>query len=221
MLEDADVGEIPVFSFVIEAVADDEFIADFKADVIGFDFLGARFVLGEEHSGVDGGGAFVRETFRDCGEGAPGIEDVIEEEDVHAIDFGEMTVEEIDFSGALESAVIAGDIQALDGELAGDAAEKIGGEDEGAFEQDDHDDGSGGEFNFDLAGHGIEAFLDDGFVHEDAFDIVFHGGRNGLGGVGCQVGNKGGEESEQIGGCSPLKGKKPLAGKAGIADKHV
>lgn len=45
-LEHADVGQVPVFAVVVEAVADDEFILDFKAHVVGLDLRGADFVLG-------------------------------------------------------------------------------------------------------------------------------------------------------------------------------
>jgi hypothetical protein len=75
--EDADVGEVAVAAFVVEAVADDEFIADFEADVIGVHFFGALFVFGEEDAGVDGGCAFFEEALGDGVEGAAGIEDVI------------------------------------------------------------------------------------------------------------------------------------------------
>lgn len=71
--------------------------------------------------------------------------------------------------------MVAGDIQALDGELARDAAEKIRSEDECSFQEYDDDDGACGEFFLNLFRHGVEALLDDSFIYEDSFDIVFHG----------------------------------------------
>ena len=35
-MEDGDVGQVAVVAVVIEAVADDEFVGDFEADVVGF-----------------------------------------------------------------------------------------------------------------------------------------------------------------------------------------
>ena len=75
--------------------------------------------------------------------------------------------------------MVAGDVEALDGQLARDPAEKIRGEDERAFQQDDDDDRTGGEIALDLLRHAVEAALDDFLVNKDALDVVFHGGRMG------------------------------------------
>ena len=67
------VGEVAVFSFVVEAVADDEFVPYLEADVICLDVFGTFFVFGEEHSGVHGICSFFLEPLGDGGESAPGI----------------------------------------------------------------------------------------------------------------------------------------------------
>ena len=69
--------------------------------------------------------------------------------------------------------MVAGYIEALDGELTGDAAEQIRGENQGTFEQNHHHDGASGEIDFDFFRQGIEAAMDDLLIDEDALDVVF------------------------------------------------
>lgn len=123
---------------------------------------------------MDGDCAFFSEALGDGGEGAPGVEDVIEQQDVLAFDFGEMAVEEIDLAGAFDAAVVTCDIEAFDGERAGHAAQEVGGEDESTFEQDDDDQGAFGEILFDFHGHVVEALLDHGLIDQHSLNIIFH-----------------------------------------------
>ena len=51
--EDADEREIAVAFGVIEAVANDEFIADFETDVIGGELPGALFAFCEQHANAE------------------------------------------------------------------------------------------------------------------------------------------------------------------------
>lgn len=71
--------------------------------------------------------------------------------------------------------MVAGDVEAFDGEFARDATEEIGREDERSFQQDNDNDGAGGEIGFDFLRHGVEPAVDDLFVDEDTFDVIFHG----------------------------------------------
>ncbi len=138
--EGADEGEIAVAAFVIEAVAYDEFITYFEADVICGDVFGAGAALAEEDADFDAGGvAFLEEAFFDGGEGASGVEDVVEKEDVAAFDFGELIAVENDGAAGFGAAVVGGDGDGIEvkGEL--DAAHEIGCEDDPAVE--DGDDG--------------------------------------------------------------------------------
>lgn len=173
--QDTDVGKVSVAALVVQAVADDKFIGDLEADVIGPDFLGALFVFCEEDGGVDSGGAFICEAFADSGKGAAGIEDIVEKQDVFSPYFREYMIEEIHFARAFEAAMVACYIEALDGELAGDSSQEVGGEDECAFEQDDDEDGAFREVAIDFTGDGFDAPLDDGFIDEHSFDILLHG----------------------------------------------
>ena len=175
-LEDADEGEIAVVAGVVESVADDEFVVDLEADVVGGDGGGALFAFAEEDAVADAGGvAFLGEAFADGVEGAAAVEDVIDDEDVLAGEVGEFDLIEGDDAGALGAAVVAGDGDGFHFQGEVDAAEEIGEEDEAAVEDGDDGEVFAGVVVGDGLAHGIEAVVDVGFVEEDFFDVGLHG----------------------------------------------
>ena len=56
-MEDGDVGEVSVVAVEVEAIADDEFVGDVEADVVGGDLWFAGDEFSEEDAGADGFGA--------------------------------------------------------------------------------------------------------------------------------------------------------------------
>ena len=120
--------------------------------------------------------AFLKQSLGNGMQRAAGVEDVVQQQDVPALDLGKMPVEEIHFARALHPAVVAGDVEALDFQWPWHPAEEVGGEDEGAFEQDDDDELPAGEIALDLESHRIETFENDRFVDENPLDVVAHPG---------------------------------------------
>lgn len=85
-MEDADAGEVAVLALVVHAVADDEFVFDFEAYVVGLDGGGAAGLFVEEDDGAEGLGLeVVDEAVAHAGEGEAGVEDVVDEQDVFGL----------------------------------------------------------------------------------------------------------------------------------------
>ena len=83
--EDADIGEVAVEAVVIEAVADDELVGDVEADVFGEDsglFGDIEFV--EQDACADRSGTLFHDRAAEEFEGASGVEDVINDDDMAA-----------------------------------------------------------------------------------------------------------------------------------------
>jgi len=124
-----------ILTFVIKAIADDEFIGDPEAGPVGLDRNFVTAALFEEDADFHVGGAKHLQARGEGGEGAAGVEDVVDDEDVAARQgFSESAQagKAVQLAGAL-GARVAGQPEAGDFRVEVHGAEKIGEEEERAI----------------------------------------------------------------------------------------
>jgi len=107
-------GKVPVATHVIKPVADHKLIANPEAGVVSLNLLHTRAVLRQQHAGVHCLGAFLTQPLCHRMQGATGVENVIQQQDVTSPNLRERAIQEIHPAGALGAAVVTRDIQALD-----------------------------------------------------------------------------------------------------------
>jgi len=86
LVEDDDFGVVSVVAVVVEAVAHDELIWDFEADIVAFDIDGAWGLLVEHDSQAERCWFLLEDDRFDEGEGLARIEDVVEDDDMLAFE---------------------------------------------------------------------------------------------------------------------------------------
>lgn len=86
--EDADVAEVAVAFAVIEAVADNEFVGNFKAAIIGVDVGDAALGFVEEDGDAEVLGFALLEIVEEVFESEAGVEDVLDDDDGFAFEAG-------------------------------------------------------------------------------------------------------------------------------------
>ncbi len=178
--EDADEGEVAVALSVVEAVADDELVGDDKANVVGGDRLDAAFGFVEEDADFDFAGLEFAEAGQDAGEGLAGVKDVVDEKNVAARDVQAEFLGENEFAG-FGAGAVAGDADEVQAEWEGEAAEKIGEENNGAVEEGDDDEVAPGEVALDFGGERFDAAGKFFLRNEDGGDF----GASAAGGFGA------------------------------------
>ena len=120
-----------IAAVVIEAVADDEFVGDLEADPVGPDGDFWRRLLLQQDADFHVGGAEFLQALDDGGEGAAGVEDVVDDDDVAALEGIAHGLEAAQLAGAF-GAGVAGEADAGDFAVEIDGAEEIGQEEERA-----------------------------------------------------------------------------------------
>ncbi len=83
---DANVGQIAIALSVVHAVADDEQVGDGEADVVSVDFLDAAGRLIEQRRNAERLWVLLREELSEIGKGQAGVENVLNDEDIFALD---------------------------------------------------------------------------------------------------------------------------------------
>ena len=118
--------------------------------------------------------AFCAETDADCVECAPAIEDVIEEENMAAIDVRHRELMEGDDATAFGGIVVAGDAQTIELQRERNAPEQIGHENQRTVQDGDDGEIFAAIIFGDLTGELIEPREDGLLVKEDGFEVVAH-----------------------------------------------
>src|SRR5439155_19031457 len=133
-VEYADVGQIPVPLVEIQAVADDEPIRDFEPHVAdgNIDFPALR--LGHEGADLQGCGLPGLKISDQVGKGQSGVDDVLDHEDVAALDVDVQVLEDPDDTGAVGRGAVAGDGHEVDLAGNGQLAHQIRHEEDGSLE---------------------------------------------------------------------------------------
>ena len=85
-VEDVDVAEVAVLAIVVEAVANDEGVRDFEAEVVGLDVVDAPGGLVQQGAYLYRQGAHFRKLSGEQLTGGAAVEDVFYYEDVAALD---------------------------------------------------------------------------------------------------------------------------------------
>jgi hypothetical protein len=158
--EEADVVDVAVSLGVVHAVADDELVGNFEANVVGLD--GDQAAIGF----VEAGGDLQRCRFvlehesAEITEGESGVEDVFDDDDVLALDGVVDVFDELDGAGGDTGAAVTGDGDEVEGGVDSDGACEIGEEDGCAFEDADENDGLAGVVGGDLMTKGLNTVGD-------------------------------------------------------------
>lgn len=99
--ERADERKVPVLLRVVEAVADDELVGNVEADPLDVDRDLGRLGLPQEGADLQGGGLAGAEVRQQPGQGQAGVDDVLDDQDVLALDVGVEVLEDPDDAGGL------------------------------------------------------------------------------------------------------------------------
>ncbi len=173
-VEDVDVGEVAVVAVVVEAVADDEFIGDFKAEVVGLGEGGSGELFFQQDAGFDFVGTLFIEEGIHGAKGSAGVEDVVDDEDVFAGDVEGVGVKD---AGALVGggpARVAGDGNHVDSHADREVTDEVGDKNNGAGEERHESELAVGVVGGDLLGELIHASLNGVPVNKDVLDVVLH-----------------------------------------------
>ena len=84
-----DIGELPIFVVVIQAVTDHEFIGDFEADEIDANVMHLSALFAQEHADLHRQGALIVQVMHEMFQGLPGVENIVEEQHMPATHVGE------------------------------------------------------------------------------------------------------------------------------------
>ena len=97
--EDADEGESTVALVVVETVADDELVGDLTADIVGHEGDLAAAGLVEQGTGLDALGTLELEVTAEVRERSAGVDDVLDEDDVLALNVRVQILDKADDAG--------------------------------------------------------------------------------------------------------------------------
>lgn len=154
--EATEVWQVAIFFGVVEAVADDELVGDGEASEAGADIADAAIGFVEQASELDAGGAALGEVVGDGPEGAAGVDDVLDYEDMAAGEIGVDIFAEVEFASGAALAV-AGDGDEFHFHREVEAANEVGVEHDRALEDSDHERVFIGVCCGDLSGEGVDA----------------------------------------------------------------
>src|SRR5688572_6396620 len=136
--EHSDERQVPILFAVVESVTDNEFVADVESDEVRLELGDARFLFAQQNAEANAQWPRVGAQFAADGvERATGIEDVIDNEDMAAVDIRRRDLIESDHAAAFRSATVTGDAHAFELQGERDAAQQIGSEHERAVEHRD------------------------------------------------------------------------------------
>src|SRR2546423_2527460 len=112
--QNSNAREIPIALVVVEPVTDDEFVLDFKAEIIGVHRAVARFLFTEEHTDfhAERSGGF--ELLANGRERVTAIEDVVENQNMSIFYVRRRDLFENDFAAGLRFSVVTGETQAIE-----------------------------------------------------------------------------------------------------------
>lgn len=139
--EDADVGEVAVELVGVHAAADEVLRGRAESEPVGLRFFHfGRNGFVDQDAGSAGGGAVRQDHFPEFGERKPGVEDVVDQEDMAVLHVEFQAASHRKLSGRSMVQVGAGG-EGIHAHGQIDMAQEVGGEEEPAVHDDD-----GGEF---------------------------------------------------------------------------
>src|SRR5436305_2359087 len=169
-IEYADVRQIPVSLTEIEAVADHDAVRDLEADISDrhVDFPPIRL----RHQRTDGeGGRLARlEVPHQVGERQPGVDDVLDDEDVPALDVDVQVLEDPNDARAVGRGAVTGDRHEVDLAWHRQLPHQVGHEEHGALEDADQQRLSAGVVARDLVAELLDARTERVLLDEDLAD---------------------------------------------------
>src|SRR6266571_2921862 len=140
----ADVGQSPVALGVVQAVPDQEPVLrrlpEGEGRPLGVDVDLALPRLVDQRADLEAAGLALPDVFQEEVQGDPGVDDVVEDQDVAPLVGHGGGVEDLGAGGARLLLPLGGDPHEVDREVGGDLADEVGHEDEAAFHEADHRD---------------------------------------------------------------------------------
>ena len=159
---------------IVEAVAHDEVIADFKAHIVGLHLRRAHLVLGQKHRSFDSHRALVHQPPRHRMQRSPGVENVIEQQNLMPLHLGKMTIQKIHHARTLHTPMVTRHIQTLDLQHPRHPPQKIGRKHQCALEQNDHHQRPLRKIPLNLRSHRIKPLLNHRFIDQHALNVIPH-----------------------------------------------
>ena len=133
-----EVGKVAVALVQIEAVADEELVGDGEADVADrqvFDEPAVRAV--EERRGGQGSGLSQRQCLAELVDGEPGVDDVLDDQDVPAGDLGVEVLEQADarMAALIGAGCVARQLEEVEAGRDAQRAGEVGDEDDARLQR--------------------------------------------------------------------------------------
>ena len=158
--EDADVGKVAVELVGVHAAADEVLRGRVKSEPVGLRFfLFGRNGFVEQNAGAAGGGAVRQDHFPEFGERKPGVENVVDQEDMAVLHVEFQAAAHRELSGRIMVQIGTGG-ERIDAYGQIDMPQQIGGEEEPAVHNDDGGKFLSGIGAGDLVGELIDATAD-------------------------------------------------------------
>src|SRR6185312_5834776 len=131
----ADMGQGAVALGVVDAVADDELVRDLEADPtrLHVDLAPRRLV--EQGADLDAAGVAGGEDVEHVPQGAAGVDDVLDHQQVAALDLAAQVLEDANFTAGFGGVAVGRYLEEVDLDRQIQLAHQIGDEDEGAAQQ--------------------------------------------------------------------------------------
>jgi 5-methylthioadenosine/S-adenosylhomocysteine deaminase len=136
-LNEADVRQVPELFRVVEPVPDDEVVVDGEADVLDLHVHLATGRLAEEARRAQHPRIARTQNILEVGEGQTGVDNVLDDEDVLAVERGVEVFREPDFAGTRSAFRVARDRHEIHRDAAFHVPDQVRHEDEGALEDGD------------------------------------------------------------------------------------
>src|SRR5450759_797307 len=139
LLESGDVGEVAVLLVEVEPVADHEDVRDGEALVLYVQVdLAFHVLFVEQGADLERGRATCVQVLEQVAQREPGVDDVFDDDDVPALDVRVQVLEDPHHTGRLHGRAVGRARHEVEGDRDSDGAGQVRQEDEGAFEDTDH-----------------------------------------------------------------------------------
>src|SRR5262249_53405732 len=135
--EDGEVRQVAIFVVVVQSVTDDKSIRDVETEVVGLQGNGLPTELAEQHHDTDRKWAEVTQVADQMGERLAGSEDIVQQQDVTAMDVGNEVGADAQLAGRGGGPSIARRLEEADAQRQVEAADEVGEEDQAAGQHAD------------------------------------------------------------------------------------
>src|SRR5262249_42480052 len=157
--KNSDVGQVAVALGIVEPVADDKFVRNDKANIIGSDIGDAAFCFVQENRDFQAFWLTLLQNTQQILQGQPGVEDVFHNQDHLAFDAGVEILVEFDLAGGLGVLAVAGHGDEIKRDLPGNLSRKVGQEQYRALQNANQKQGLAGKIRANPLAHFADFLL--------------------------------------------------------------